>query len=161
MKKPACFGFYNTRESIVRNCSGCEDCGDCQLITAPAPHNTKPKKPGCFGEWAKLANKCNECFFAHGCYLMSNPVTVGWPEYRTPMEGEKMSRDEKSSYYDAGGIEVQDIIKAKLTPEQYEGFCLGNVMKYSLRRNWKGTPERDDEKAANYAKWLVEARVTK
>ena len=65
-------------------------------------------------------------------------------------------RDPKSRHYDAGGIEVQDVIKAKLTSEQYEGWLLGNVIKYSLRRNFKGQPARDDEKAAYYSKWLSE-----
>ena len=67
-----------------------------------------------------------------------------------------MTRDKKAEYYDAGGIEVQDIIKAKLTPEQYEGFLLGNVMKYSLRMNFKGCKDRDVEKIAFYSKWLSE-----
>lgn len=68
-----------------------------------------------------------------------------------------MSRDEKSNYYDQGGIEVQEIIKAKLTPEQYIGFLLGNVIKYSCRMNWKNdTPNRDAEKVDNYSRWLRE-----
>ena len=69
-----------------------------------------------------------------------------------------MSRDPNSNYYDAGGIETLDIIKAKLTPEQYEGYLLGNALKYSCRVNFK-TPEarqRDAEKAANYTKWFNE-----
>ena len=67
-----------------------------------------------------------------------------------------MSRDENSSYYDAGGIEVFDVIKAKLTPEQFEGYLLGNTIKYSLRMMHKtpNNPERDAVKAANYAGWL-------
>jgi len=69
-----------------------------------------------------------------------------------------MSKDEKSSYYDAGGIETLDIIKAKLTPEQYTGFLLGNAIKYLCRANWKGCLERDIEKAANYSKWLKETK---
>ena len=67
-----------------------------------------------------------------------------------------MSRDKKSNYYDQGGIEVQDVIKAKLTPEQYEGWLLGNVIKYSLRCNWKGSKERDHEKIVNYSLWLMD-----
>lgn len=65
-----------------------------------------------------------------------------------------MSRDKNSSYYDVGGIEVLDVIKAKLTPEQYKGYLLGNAMKYALRSNHKGTFKRDMEKCANYSKWL-------
>jgi len=65
-----------------------------------------------------------------------------------------MARDPKSGHYDAGNIEVQDVIKAKLTPEQYEGWLLGNVIKYSLRCNFKGSKSRDQEKIEFYAKWL-------
>lgn len=67
-----------------------------------------------------------------------------------------MSKDQKSSYYDEGGIEVLDVIKAKLTPEQYKGYLLGNSIKYALRANFKGTKERDIEKLANYSRWLKE-----
>jgi len=69
-----------------------------------------------------------------------------------------MSKDEKSDYYDVGGIETLDIIKAKLTPEQYAGFLLGNAIKYLCRANWKKHLERDIEKAANYSKWLKEIK---
>lgn len=70
-----------------------------------------------------------------------------------------MSRDKDSSYYDAGGIETLDIIKAKLTPEQYSGFLLGNALKYQCRYNWKHAGRgklRDAIKASNYLKWLSE-----
>ena len=67
-----------------------------------------------------------------------------------------MSKDDKSSYYDAGGIEVLDVIKAKLTPEQYQGYLLGNSIKYQLRMMHKGAAIRDAEKAANYSRWLSE-----
>lgn len=62
--------------------------------------------------------------------------------------------DKKSSYYDAGGISTMDIIKAKLTDEQFKGFLLGNQIKYSCRLNHKGDPKRDAEKAANYGRLL-------
>lgn len=69
-----------------------------------------------------------------------------------------MSRDPKANYYDAGGIEVQAIIKAKLTREQYIGFLYGNLLKYSCRMMHKTpeNPERDAEKADYYLNWLRE-----
>lgn len=69
-----------------------------------------------------------------------------------------MSKDQKSSYYDVGGIEVLDVIKAKLTPEQYSGYLLGNAIKYQLRMMHKtpGEPLRDAEKAAHYSAWLCD-----
>ena len=71
-----------------------------------------------------------------------------------------MALDEKSSYYDAGGIEVIKIIRAKLTDEQYVGYCLGNQIKYSCRFNHKHVGHgriRDAEKSLNYASCLKEA----
>lgn len=65
-----------------------------------------------------------------------------------------MSRDKKSSYYDAGGIETLDIIRAKLTPEEYRGYLKGNALKYLCRAGFKGCEDRDTEKAVNYITWL-------
>jgi hypothetical protein len=58
-------------------------------------------------------------------------------------------------YYDAGGISTLDIIKAKLTPEQYHGFLLGNVVKYACRLNFKQSA-KDTNKLLDYARWLNE-----
>ena len=71
-------------------------------------------------------------------------------------DAEPCKYDPQSRYYDAGGFEVQEIIKAKLTPEQYVGFCLGNQMKYALRANFKGQRKRDFEKLKYYADFLNE-----
>lgn len=66
-----------------------------------------------------------------------------------------MAIDDKSTYYDAGGIETIAIIKAKLTPEQYQGFLLGNILKYSCRAAHKhDTIDRDIEKINNYSNLL-------
>jgi hypothetical protein len=67
-----------------------------------------------------------------------------------------MSVDEKSNYYDAGGLEAIEVIKAKLTPDQYIGFLLGNQLKYSQRANFKGSFDRDIEKVSIYSKMLTE-----
>lgn len=67
-----------------------------------------------------------------------------------------MSRDSKAVYYDAGSIDTQDIIKAKLTPEEYRGYLKGSALKYLCRASFKGTEERDIEKASNFTIWLVE-----
>lgn len=67
-----------------------------------------------------------------------------------------MSVDKESSYYDVGGIETIEILKAKLTPGQYEGFLLGNILKYSSRANHKGSFERDIQKVVVYSSLLEE-----
>ena len=69
-----------------------------------------------------------------------------------------MSRDAKSRYYDAGGIETFEIIRAKLTEEQFTGFLLGNILKYGCRMMHKGQSTRDIGKLATYAELLKDRK---
>ena len=69
-----------------------------------------------------------------------------------------MSRDGKAGYYDAGGIEVIDVIKAKLSKEGFEGYLQGNIIKYACRAGHKPNCfDRDIEKITTYSKLLTEA----
>ncbi|WP_233711131.1 DUF3310 domain-containing protein [Lederbergia citrisecunda] len=58
------------------------------------------------------------------------------------------------SHYTVGNIEVIDYIKDKLTKELFEGYCVGNVMKYVSRYQHKNGVQ-DLEKAAVYLKWAI------
>lgn len=64
------------------------------------------------------------------------------------------SQDVTRNYYDVGGIVTLDIIRAKLTSEQYEGFLLGQIIKYATRMNFKGQRVGDAAKLAEYSRWL-------
>jgi len=66
-----------------------------------------------------------------------------------------MARDKNATYYDEGGIETLDIIKAKLTKDGYRGYLLGNLVKYVCRANYKGAFYRDIEKVKIYASELL------
>ena len=58
-------------------------------------------------------------------------------------------------HYCKGGLECIQVIKAQLTPEQYEGYLYGNVIKYMWR--WKEKDGLEDlRKAAKYLEWLQE-----
>ena len=70
-----------------------------------------------------------------------------------------MAFDGKATYYDAGGIETIHILEAKLTPEQFQGWLLGNCLKYASRAAHKGQFERDIEKLAMYAAKLNEQKI--
>lgn len=59
------------------------------------------------------------------------------------------------THYNVGGIETIDYIRAKLTKEEFKGYCKGNVLKYLSRADYKGGLE-DFKKAEVYMKWLVE-----
>lgn len=60
-------------------------------------------------------------------------------------------------HYKVGGYEAKDIIKAKLTPEEWRGFLKGNVLKYMMRANYKGQHNDDCGKAHWYATELTYA----
>lgn len=59
-------------------------------------------------------------------------------------------------HYTFGGIETIDFIQAKLGPEAFQAFCLGNVLKYCSRHNHKGGME-DLRKARWYLDRIIQA----
>ena len=61
---------------------------------------------------------------------------------------------EHPDHYTVGGIEVIDILKAKLSAWEYRGFLLGNVLKYLMRSNYKNGTE-DIHKAHFYLSLMV------
>jgi hypothetical protein len=58
-------------------------------------------------------------------------------------------------HYKVGGVETIDYIEAKLTPEQFEGYCAGNALKYISRANYKKNATEDYHKAIWYLTRLV------
>ena len=71
------------------------------------------------------------------------------------MEIKKNNPVTRPSHYTSGGLEVKTILKKKLTPEEFKGFCKGNILKYVFRAEYKNGAE-DYRKAAQYLKWLIE-----
>ena len=63
-------------------------------------------------------------------------------------------------HYTSGGIEVIDFMKAKMTPEQFKGLLLGNVIKYISRFPMKNGLE-DLKKAQWYLNKLIETMTVK
>lgn len=59
------------------------------------------------------------------------------------------------SHYTNSNIETIDYIKDKLTQQQFEGYCIGNVTKYLSRYRLKNGKE-DLEKAKVYLEWAIE-----
>lgn len=58
-------------------------------------------------------------------------------------------------HYISGGIEVIDILKTKLTKDQFEGYLLGNIIKYTMRANHKNSFTEDLKKAQWYLNFLL------
>jgi hypothetical protein len=60
------------------------------------------------------------------------------------------------SHYTAGGIETIDYLRAKLGPLAFLGYCIGNVLKYVSRYQFKNGLE-DLKKAQVYLGWAIKA----
>jgi hypothetical protein len=60
------------------------------------------------------------------------------------------------THYTDGGIETIDFIRAKLSSVAFEGYCVGNVIKYLSRYNKKTSNGLEDlQKAEVYLKWAI------
>ena len=70
-------------------------------------------------------------------------------------ESSKHDNVNSPKHYCKGGLECIQVIKAQLTPQQYEGYLYGNVLKYMWRWPEKNGIE-DLRKAAHYLMWLQE-----
>ena len=63
----------------------------------------------------------------------------------------------RPAHYTQGEIETIDYIRDKLTPEEFDGYCKGNVLKYISRERHKNGTE-DLKKAQVYLGWMIEGR---
>lgn len=61
------------------------------------------------------------------------------------------------NHYCQGGIECIKAIEASMTPEEFQGYCKGNVMKYIWRFREKNGLE-DLKKAEVYLGWMIESK---
>lgn len=59
-------------------------------------------------------------------------------------------------HYCFGGIETIEYIKAKLSPEEYQGYLKGSVIKYLSRAGHKDDAMQDLKKAQWYLNRLIE-----
>lgn len=58
-------------------------------------------------------------------------------------------------HYNKSGIECFDVIKAFFGFDAFEGFCIGNVLKYIMRYKHKGNPMQDLQKASFYLNEVI------
>ena len=63
---------------------------------------------------------------------------------------------DKPKHYNQGGVECLDAIEAALTPEEFKGYCKGNIIKYVWRENFKDQNIQDLKKSNFYLNRLIE-----
>lgn len=84
---------------------------------------------------------------------MTEP-TVTRTETGTTLDIQKHDAVNAPQHY-VGKIEVIDYLRDKLTPAEFTGFCIGNVLKYTSR--WrKKDGVQDLKKAKVYLEWAIE-----
>lgn len=76
-----------------------------------------------------------------------------YPEPKSKLEPDMVNHP---PHYNMGKFEVIDIIIDKLGNEGAKNYCLGNVLKYTMRHEHKGNPIEDLEKAAWYLNKAIE-----
>lgn len=77
--------------------------------------------------------------------------------------GETSMIERPVTYYDAhyqGAIQPLEIMQATMTPEEFQGFLKGNIIKYGYRAGHKAgeSAEKDKVKFNRYSEWLTQVR---
>ena len=101
---------------------------------------------------------CASCkLFNNGC-LSENPdvdgseFCVGY-EFKEDTHSDRVNHP---NHYTQGGIECIRAIEASMSPDGFQDYCKGNVLKYIWRWRDKNGVE-DLEKAAVYLNWMIES----
>ena len=79
-------------------------------------------------------------------------------EIQRIVEEERLAKGDmvnSPAHYTDGGIETIEFIQAKLTDEQFHGYCLGNALKYLSRAGKKGDTATDLAKARWYINRII------
>ena len=97
-----------------------------------------------------------DCVLYKACRLHEDKAFVEMDDVEMAELYEVLTGDPVNSpdHYTVGGIEVIDFIRAKLTPEEFEGYCKGNVLKYLSRAGHKDDKSQEYSKALKYMEWL-------
>lgn len=91
----------------------------------------------------------------HPCNDLSpeNHMSYTEPEYKDNPSDMVNHPD----HYTINGVEAIDVIQAKLSEDQFLGYCVANALKYLMRQNYKGKQQEDIKKACWYLNRLVDS----
>lgn len=117
----------------------------------------------------KIADEINKTFNGDATYraicIKGYPMTSYDAMKKQFLENYALEMDAKCQehdnvnhpgHYTFGEIEVIDYIRDKMTPDEFQGYCMGNVLKYVSRHKHKNGVE-DLKKAQVYLGWMIES----
>lgn len=109
-------------------------------------------------------NKLFENNYEHRCIeadnLLKNEQTLCRYHCDRPLTAALKKTEDNVNHpghYCQGGIECIKAIEASMTPEEFQGYCKGNVIKYCWRFREKNGLE-DLKKAQVYLGWMIESK---
>lgn len=127
-------------QAIVTSChheNGPKECIGCMNCSLYSPMTTDDDIP----DWMREADKRD---------------AEALPPIEDPEEGQEHNAVNHPNHYCQGGIECIEAIRASMSPEGFQDYCKGNVMKYIWRWRDKAGVE-DLKKARVYLNWAIES----
>lgn len=95
-----------------------------------------------------------KCLGKDKCHFYEEDIFAANIEPVSPAENDAVKHP---NHYTQGGIECIKAIEASMTPEGFQDYCKGNVMKYIWRWREKNGLE-DLKKAQVYLGWMIESK---
>lgn len=95
-----------------------------------------------------------ECLGKDKCHFY---VENAFETIKEPESSAENNAVKHPNYYCQGGIECIKAIEASMSPEGFQDYCKGNVMKYIWRWREKNGLE-DLKKAQVYLGWMIESK---
>ena len=71
----------------------------------------------------------------------------------------KKGSSTSQSHYQKNDTQPIEKMQKRMNKDQFVGYCLGNVIKYTERYPYKGTALQDLQKTIQYAYWLYLAEA--
>lgn len=104
------------------------------------------------------------CKDGHGWWLSASDLAIvkrggGMSEETSKKEEHSDSgTSDRQNHYKNAARQPIEFMQELMTPEAFDGFLLGNILKYRLRAGFKDDANKDIEKAAQYAYWRLLAQ---
>jgi hypothetical protein len=93
------------------------------------------------------------CKDKRGYWLYASDLALIAREEDVAKSNEHDGTSDQQNYYKNAARQPIEFMQELMTPEAFDGFLLGNILKYRLRAGFKDDANKDIEKAAQYAYW--------
>ena len=98
-----------------------------------------------------VSTRCVSCGGQNGWHRMDCEQAHRYPQTVTmPPDAQAAEMVHDPPHYTSGEVETMDAIDAALGPLRFEGYCIGQCLKYLWRYRRKGRPLQDLQKAQWY-----------